>query len=144
MLELEVIDIKRTGIIVYLHFSAGCVQSIFAGDLCITLVNLQPVPTPIACTTPAASIMSFPAAMCARPGPCPPYTLCSVYTSLFARLLFPRHTLPFYCSFPDYFPDFSTCSKERVSEKVSFLLPKMLQSIPQSPGDSRHGSPLAL
>lgn len=28
MLELEAIDIKRTGIIVYLHFSAGCVQSV--------------------------------------------------------------------------------------------------------------------
>lgn len=28
MLELEAIDIKRTGIIVYLHFSAGCVQPV--------------------------------------------------------------------------------------------------------------------
>lgn len=31
MLELEVIDTKRTGIIVYLHFSAGCVQSVLLG-----------------------------------------------------------------------------------------------------------------
>lgn len=28
MLQLEAIDIKRTGIIVYLHFSAGCVQPV--------------------------------------------------------------------------------------------------------------------
>lgn len=31
MLELELIDIKRTGITVYLHFSAGCVQSLLLG-----------------------------------------------------------------------------------------------------------------
>lgn len=79
MLELEVIDTKRTGIIVYLHFSAGCVQSVFAGDLCITSVNLQLVPTPIACTSPAASVLSYqqPRALLQAPA-CP--TLSSLFT----------------------------------------------------------------
>lgn len=64
-----------------------CAVSI-AGDLCITSVNLQPVPTPIVCTTPAASVMSYPAATCTCSGPCPCYAFFSLYTFLFKRLLF--------------------------------------------------------
>lgn len=83
----------------------------FAGDLCITSVNLQPVPTPIACTMPAASVVNYLAAMCAHPGPCP---LPAAWSLHFPLCMLP---LPLLCPSifsnvsPECFSDFSPCSK---------------------------------
>lgn len=122
MLELEVIDIKRTGIIVYLHFSAGRVQSVLlwinvSHQLIYSLCQLPQ-------HAPHQQPHELPSSYVHLPRPLEHFSLDNSSS--------PHAPFPFLTVLPDYFSDFSTCNEERpLQRRSAFCYPKSRKACPK-------------